>query len=358
MVSEEPEPKPVADPRLVPVDRAIRLHEAVGLDVPSRNRVDVEIEAGVAHDRSVRWWRAMGFPEVPEEVVAFSLVDVAMARRLAALLATGVVDDQDVMRLARLLGASFSRIADAQISLLDVIVDAGEFPTDSALAGGSVAEDTATPISLLDAVEGGYLELLEASMLYVWRRHLLAALGRRLGTDDDVADQAVGFADLSGFSKVSQRLTSVELGEIIDAFERAAFDAVAQHHGRVVKLIGDEVMFVADNLDTAVDIALRLIAALGEIEEMPPLHCGIAYGPTVSIGGDVFGATVNLASRLTSVARPGTIVVPRLGADLLAERSDVLVRRVRRSYDLKGMGSTKIIVLRPAPEETSPETPG
>ncbi len=312
-----------------PVLRSARMHRAVGLDAPSRDRFDVEASAGVAHDRSVRWWRAMGFPEVPESVAAFSDVDVAMVRRLATMLESGLVDDDSVMRLARLLGASFSRIADAQLDLMEAVVGAGASE------------------SLLEAVEGGYLELFEVSMVYVWRRHLLAALGRRVGDGDDQADQAVGFADLSGFTKLSQRLTVDELGAVVDAFELTAFDVVAQHHGRVVKLIGDEVMFVADSLDIAVDIALGLVSRLAEIDEMPPIHCGIAFGPTVGIGGDVFGATVNLASRLTSVSRPGTIVVPREGADDLFERDDVIVRRVRRSYDLKGMGSTKIVVLRP-----------
>src|SRR4051794_26619003 len=128
----------MAPDRSDPALRSERLHRAVGLDAPSSNRFDVEERAGVAHDRSVRWWRAMGFPEVPEDVAAFSDIDVAMVRRLAALLETGVVDDDGVMRLARLLGASFSRIADAQIDLLDGIVG---------------ADDPTSPGSILDAVE-------------------------------------------------------------------------------------------------------------------------------------------------------------------------------------------------------------
>ena len=130
---------------------------------------------------------------------------------------------------------------------------------------------------------------------------------------------------------------------------------MAEHCGRVVKLIGDEVMFVAESIDAAVDIGIGLVMRLAAIEDMPPIHCGIAFGPTVSVGGDVFGQTVNLASRLTTVARAGTIVVPRHGADSLVERDDVHIRRVRRSYDLKGLGSTRIVVLRPALPEGSDE---
>ena len=330
-----------------PLQRSSRLHRAVGLDLPVGDRADVERRAGVDHDRSVRWWRAMGFPEVPEGVPAFGDADVMMATRLAALIETGAVDDEGVMRIARLLGSSFSRIAEAQVDLLDVIMQRLAERENRPPEGGAAG--------LLEAVEGGYLELFEQSMVYVWRRHLLAALGRRLGADEDVADQAVGFADLTGFSKLSQRLSAEELGTLVDLFELTAFDVVAEHCGRVVKLIGDEVMFVAESIDAAVDIGIGLVMRLAAIEDMPPIHCGIAFGPTVSVGGDVFGQTVNLASRLTTVARAGTIVVPRHGADSLFERDDVHIRRVRRSYDLKGLGSTRIVVLRPALPEGSDE---
>jgi adenylate cyclase len=190
------------------------------------------------------------------------------------------------------------------------------------------------------------LDLLEDSLVYVWRRHLLAAFGRRLGIDEMASEAAVGFADLSGFTRLSQRVTAERLAALVDEFERTAFDVVSTHGGRAVKLIGDEVMFVAGSLPAAVDIGLDLADRLAEVDDMPQIHCGIAEGPTVAVGGDVFGPAANLAARLTTIARKGTIVVPRDGAEQLAGRDDLEIVRVRRSYSLKGIGEMRIAVVR------------
>ena len=85
------------------------------------------------------------------------------------------------------------------------------------------------------------------------------------------------------------------LAELVDEFEETAFDVVSANGGRAVKLIGDEVMFVADSLPIAVDIGLDIAERLHAIDDMPRIHCGIAYGPIVTVGGDVFGLTANLA---------------------------------------------------------------
>jgi adenylate cyclase len=329
-----------------PTEPSAMLYRAVGLGQAGYRREDVARLAGIDHDRSVRWWRAMGFAEVAEDVPAFAELDIEIVKRLVALTGAGLVDDEAILRLARLLGASFSRIAEAQLAVVDELVAAVP-AADRELRNGEHLP------SVLAAVDASVLCLLEDSLVYVWRRHLMAALGRRLETDEQAPEQAVGFADLSGFTKLSQRMAVARLGELIDEFENTAFDVVSGHGGRAVKLIGDEMMFVADSLPVAVDIALDLAARLRAIEGMPDIHCGIAYGPTVSVGGDVFGPTVNLAARLTTIARPGTIVMPRAAASQLADRDDIDLVRVRRAFDLKGIGDTRIVAIRRARDATS-----
>ena len=277
-------------------ERAAALHRVVGLDPPEYRRADVARLAGIEHERSVKWWRAMGFPEAPETESAFVESDIEMVRRLAALSGAGLVTDQSILRLARLLGASFSRVAEAQIAVVEEL---------AAGLAGAVPEMTSQERNeaLVAALNESVLGLLQDSVVYVWRRHLLAALGRRLQADDSAGDLAVGFADLSGFTKLSEHVSVDRLAELVDEFERTAFDAVSTCGGRAVKLVGDEVMFVADSLSVGVDIGLDVAERLRAIEDMPPIHCGVAYGPTVSVGGDVFGPTANLAARLTSIAR-------------------------------------------------------
>ena len=326
-----------ADPARSVPESAARLYQAVGLGPPTYRRSDVARIAGIDRERSVRWWRAMGFPEMPEDAPAFTDVDVEIVRRLVALSGAGLVDDAAILRLARLLGASFTRIAEAQLAVVEQLVDA--MPG----TGASNGPDHAT---VVDAIDESLVGLLEDSVDYVWRRHLLAALVRRLETDETAPEEAVGFADLSGFTKISQRMDVERLAELVDEFEDAAFDVVSAHGGRTVKLIGDEVMFVARSMPVAVDIALDLADRLHADPVMPEIHCGIAYGPTASVGGDVFGPAANLAARLTTIARPGTIVIPRAAVDQLADRDDIEVVRVRRAFDLKGVGDTRIVAVR------------
>jgi adenylate cyclase len=279
----------------------------------------------------------MGFPEMPEDAPAFTEVDVEIVRRLVALSGAGLVDDAAILRLARLLGSSFTRIAEAQLAVVEQLIEAIPGPEQSNGPGHA---------SVVDAIDESLVGLLEDSVDYVWRRHLLAALVRLLETDETAPEEAVGFADLSGFTKLSQRMDVKRLTELVDEFEQAAFDIVSAHGGRTVKLIGDEVMFVARSMPVAVDIALDLADRLHADPDMPEIHCGIAYGPTASVGGDVFGPAANLAARLTTIARRGTIVIPRAAVDQLADRDDIEVVRVRRTFDLKGIGDTRIVAVR------------
>lgn len=349
---------------------------AVGLPPATLRRGDVERQVGMSHEEMVRWWRAMGFAEVPEDELAFGEDDVRMAVALAGLLDAGSVEDRDVLRLARVLGASFSRIAEAQVDLLDHVADAS----------------TATPVGGPPTVaDPELLEVFEASLVYVWRRHLLAALGRRvqLGSSpaEDVVDPStrpdaapaiegradddgaapedrsdgdhmhdavtIGFVDITGFSKMSKTLAGDALADIIDSFEADALEVVGDHGGRVVKFIGDAVMFVADDLASGIEIGLDLQVRGATSEPPVELHCGVAHGPGVTMGGDVFGPTVNLASRLTDVARRGTVVVPRDCVDELDGVDGLAVRPVRRSYDLRGIGRTRLATVTRAPVEVA-----
>ena len=78
---------------------------------------------------------------------------------------------------------------------------------------------------------------------------------------------------------------------------------------------------------------------------MSDLHGAIAYGPTVTIAGDVFGNTVNLAKRLTDVSRKGRILMPRRDAEALEDHDELVVRRMSRTFDLKGVGRTATVTV-------------
>lgn len=324
--------------------RATDIAAAVGMKRARWTREELLTRAHLDGVDTRRWWRAMGIVEVPDDTVAFGTDDLAMARALGVVISQEEGREEHVFRLARLLGGSFSRIAEAQTAVLDDLL-AGSLPD------GQLDTPTGRALALGSPEAQALLKVFDQSMSYVWRRHMFATLGRWVGADEDEQSRAVGFADISGFSTLSKRLDESTLRDVIERFEAEAVDSVSQHGGRVVKFIGDEVLFVHDTLSTAVDVAIELGERMAAGDPPVDLHCGLASGPTVTIGGDVFGTTVNLAKRLTDVARRGRVVMPREQAQELAERDDLVLHRVPRVFELKGVGRTPIVsVTRLAPK--------
>jgi adenylate cyclase len=125
----------------------------------------------------------------------------------------------------------------------------------------------------------------------------------------ETADLAVGFIDLVGYTALSQRLSTAQLAHLVSEFETTAQDAVIARDGRLVKLIGDAVMYVAVDAEPAIDIALRLLEAFSERSEQIAPRGGIAVGEILTRGGDNYGPVVNLASRIADLAVPSEILV-------------------------------------------------
>ena len=150
---------------------------------------------------------------------------------------------------------------------------------------------------------------------YVWRRHLQAAtrramLHRTRGVDEGVRPvMAVGFADMVGFTVLSQHLGDEELAAVVARFEELAHDTVVALGGRVVKMIGDEVMFVVQTATGAAQIGLSLAEAYAGDDLLSDVRVALALGPVLVKDGDFYGPVVNLASRLVNVARPGTVLI-------------------------------------------------
>ncbi|MEV7908655.1 adenylate/guanylate cyclase domain-containing protein, partial [Streptomyces anulatus] len=154
---------------------------------------------------------------------------------------------------------------------------------------------------------------------------------------------AVGFADLVSFTQLSRELDERGLAELVEGFESRASDVVAAHGGRLVKTLGDEVLFTAAEPRTAATIALGLVDVIRRYG--PEVRIGLAYGPVVPMMGDVFGTTVNLAARLTAIARPGTIIADGGLAEAVAGSPGIGVHRMRRR-PARGLGMVQPYVLR------------
>lgn len=260
--------------------------------------------SGVPQERADQLWRALGFADVPDDVVAFTDRDVWALRTVDELGERGWLDDESQVAMTRALGQSLGRLAEWQLSAI----------------GSMVSPDTSLEGALARARE--LVPVVEDLIGYVWRRHLAATAGRTLESrPQDLAanTMAVGFADLVGFTTLTRSTDEAGLARLVEHFESLASDIVAAQRGRVVKTVGDEVMFVADEPGWAAEIGLQLAERVGVDDELPQLRVGVAYGSVVSRLGDVYGEPVNLASRLTSIARPGSVLVDRGLAAQLAD---------------------------------------
>ena len=166
---------------------------------------------------------------------------------------------------------------------------------------------------------------------YVWRRHLAANADRLLSATGpgDRRELAVGFADLVGYTSRSRGMGGRELGAMIEDFESIAAEVIARHSGRVVKTVGDGVLFTAATAVDAVEIGLDLPDAW-KTEERPPLRVGAAYGAVLTRLGDVYSPVVNLASRLTSLARPNSLLVDKELAQHVRDVPGYRIRSLRR----------------------------
>jgi adenylate cyclase len=207
-------------------------------------------------------------------------------------------------QFTRVIGSALARIAEAAVSLF-----LSEIETPLVEAQG---DELALAQAQVEAVEA--LNLLPRCMDTLFRAHMEAAIdhnraARAGATSRVTVVLAVGFVDLVGFTPFSQRVTVGELGTAIDEFEGAAHDLVAAHGGRVVKLIGDEVMFVALEPVAACEIGMALLEHFGAADSSVTPRGGIAAGEVLMRGGDYYGPVVNLASRVADLAVPREILV-------------------------------------------------
>ncbi|KRE94284.1 hypothetical protein ASG76_12980 [Nocardioides sp. Soil774] len=264
---------------------------------PSLTRVEVAERAGVPLDLAVMLWHQLGFPHHTDDDVAFAESDVEALRTTVDLVEMGILPPESQAALVRTWGRSFARLAEWQTTLL---------------AGAAV--EGADPSRALTDLASDVLPRVEALQSYVWRRHLASASQHLLEDAATLSStethMSVCFVDIVGYTTQSRSLDGAELVEWVDRFEQDTTTLVVDHGGQVIKTIGDEVLFTVPDPANAVALALALTARGDDPDDpFPAVRVGIAHGAVVRRLGDVFGSTVNAASRLTSAARPGTVLV-------------------------------------------------
>jgi adenylate cyclase len=256
---------------------------------------EVSEAVGIPMYKARRYWRGLGFANVPDGDREFTHFDIDALSTLLDMVNDGVLNESQAVALTRTLGRSAARLANSVAEGMSQLLDTSE------IAGDPLG-------SALREVSDRLLPGIEELLIYSWRRHFAVAMKRRQSHVSASGPVTIGFADLVAFTRLSRQLSDHELAQLVRRFESRVADLVTSHGGRVIKSLGDEVLFAADEPSIAADIAIDLTEKVSR-RSIPGIRVGLEFGSVVHHAGDVFGDTVNLASRLTAMAEPNAIVI-------------------------------------------------
>ncbi|WP_307857580.1 adenylate/guanylate cyclase domain-containing protein [Paenarthrobacter sp. DKR-5] len=288
-------------------------------------RREVAAAAGVSLLSARKLWRAMGFPNLGDDDVAFTETDLEALTTVINLVREGKLTEEAAISVTRAVGQMTDRMVVWQVEALveDMVVQRG---IPDAVARKKLVEE------LPELVEP-----LEKMLVYSWRRQLSAGVQRlavraqagleasaegREGDEDDAPlplARAVGFADLVSYTSLSRRMNEKTLAQLVQRFENKCAEIISIGGGRLVKTVGDEVLFNCETPVAGAEISLALAEAMAEDELLPDARVSMVWGRVLSRLGDIYGPTVNLAARLTALAEPGTVLVDGVTAASLSQ---------------------------------------
>jgi adenylate cyclase len=322
---------------LLPVERAVA---GDGARYTPREVADkVGIDLKILQRTSL----AFGVPYPDPDDRSVTEADLEAAKRVKAFYDAGL-PEEGMMQVARTVGMATARIAEANRDLVTrTMMQPGDTEQDLALRFAAAAEHM--------------LPLFEPTLSYAFRAHMLEQIRRDVlgageiasGQPGTATDIAVCFADLVGFTKLGEQVETEELGLIAGRLDELA-TSVAEPPVRLVKLIGDAAMLVSTDAAAMVEAALRMVEAADEEgDDFPRLRAGIAHGSVHVQAGDYYGRPVNLASRLTGIAKPGSVLLDAAARKAAGEGFDYSYAGEKR---LKGFDSrTKLFrARRPEPK--------
>jgi adenylate cyclase len=262
-----------------------------------------EVAEGAGIDQSflARLLQALGAPIPSDDERAYTERDMEAARR-AKLFVDAGLPEEGVLETSRIIGISMANLADANRDMVgEVFTEPGIDEHELAMRYAAAAE-TMPP-------------LLGDTLLHAYRIHLREAIRQAVVTEAELAegrlygedDVTIAFADLVGFTRLGESMEIEQIGQMTGRLFELASEA-ARPPVRLVKMIGDAAMFASREAVPVIESVLGLVEAAGS-EEMPALRAGAATGPALGRGGDWYGRPVNLAARITSFARPDSVVV-------------------------------------------------
>jgi adenylate cyclase len=322
---------------LLPVERAI------AGDGPRYSAREVAEISGLDLDLLRRFRAALGVPFGDDDEKVGNESDLEAAIRTKAIIDAGLPPD-GLLQSARTIGMGMARAAEANRALVvRNLTGPGDNEHDVANRLVMAAE------ALLPMVGDTLVYAFQVNLLEQVKRDVIGAADLASGEIGGAVELSICFADLVEFTSLGEEIAPEELGQVVERFEELASEVVAAPV-RLVKTIGDAVMLVSPEAGPLVGAALDLVAAAAaEGDQFPVLRAGIATGPTLPQSGDYYGRSVNLASRVTGIARPGSVLVDTATREATGE--DGFVYSFAGERRLKGIDArTKLFRVRRADE--------
>lgn len=273
---------------------------------------EVAQRSGVPAAQLTRVWRALGFSGFEEEEGGFTDTDLAAAKSLNAFLDAGISEDS-LLEVGWVLGEGMSRLASTMTgAFVNTYLEPGDTERDVAVRFAAMVRQLLPLMSpVLEATLAGHVR--EAT-----RRGIISRTERERGSLATAEEVVVCFADLVGFTSLGGEVGAEELGLVARRLGELAA-AVSSSTVPLVKTIGDAVMFVSSDARATVAAALALVEAVSAAD-LPALRAGLACGPALTRAGDWYGQSVNLASRVTGVARPGSVLCTEAVRDAVPDQ--------------------------------------
>ena len=330
-----------------PTDTAARLDREI-LGGPRRYTLPDLVEGtGLSREFIENYWRWLGLPVTHPTDAWFTDADMRALREVGELVDAEGLDEQAQMTFIRSLGHTTDRLALWHVEALVELIQRRRG-----------LDDVSARLTALDRVPE-LADKMARQLEHAWRLQLAALTGRLAtefggahgaaaagGVDELPLRRAVGFADIVSFTKRTAGLGSQELAEFVQLFESRARDVITEAGGRVVKTIGDAVLFVADDVTTGAEVALGL-AAPHPADDQIPVRVGLVWGRVLSRFGDVFGPDVNLASRITELAEPTSVLVDPPTAKLLSSSARYALT-AQEPQEVQGIGEITPVRLQRA----------
>ncbi len=300
----------VAEDRLalLPVERVLR-------GEGERYTIEQVVEgSGVPIDLFRRQRRALGLPLPPEDEAAFTDEDIEGIKRLKAFLDAGL-PEEGILQTARVIGMAMAQVAAVNRELIGAaLMQPGDTERDLGLRYAQAARELGPMLAPV------LRDVLNLHLREQVRQDVVGQANLASGEFAGTSEVTVCFADMVGFTKLGESLGVGELGSVAGRLGELAGEVV-KPPVRLVKMIGDAAMLVSTEPESLGEAALSLAeAADAEGEAFPQLRVGVAHGPAIGRGGDFYGPPVNLASRITAIARPGSVLASKEAKEALGDR--------------------------------------